>query len=303
MIARLGVLMMLAAATARADVTLATHDEGTVYIVTIAHDKVKRVFKGDLGSVDAYAFSDAHTLWVVGRDGTVTRIADGKPTKVTTVAEHRDMLVTKTGEVWVQGAKGYVRVDGEKPVTSATAPTDVIDERPAGPAELPAPPKGYAAHLRDHEGNWGRMQAVTCTAPGGKGRLWSSNLQTATRIAWIMDSPAVLEIDARDPMAYMLTHQPARGSNADVGLDVDLALDGSAAPPAASPPPAQSPRPHHEGIYMEACGSLFEDLYLLGDGLWAATTRDLAVQLKRGARLLGTTYGYDPRISPVVATP
>src|SRR5262249_11554112 len=145
------------ARTASADVTVASSDNGALYIHRVDATRVARVYEEHDKHVVAYGFSDAKTLWVLRAENgayTIGSIADGKagPTralKLTVATPGNEVptgwdvtpgLVVAGGHVFVttcldvkgpapphkMGCSwGYMRVDDGADAFSKTPPRDV----------------------------------------------------------------------------------------------------------------------------------------------------------------------------------
>ena len=282
------VVLLWLTAVAHADVTLATADDAALYVSRVSGDTIKRVYKSTL-PVEQVVVADVHTVWAVTRDHKVLRIVDGRVTEIGPFTpkdwnvsdpafDHADAItlqVATSGEAWLvrcvaKGRPGcteaWMRLDTDKPALMAEPNGPLVNSHAHLPAELAAAPKGYAAHLREHEGKWGRMMAVTCSGPDG-GTLWSSATRTADHIAWVMAQPAILAIGAFDPMAPDPT---------------EVFSDGST-------PYRLS---HSDGYiaFIADCRRTYSSVLLLPDGLWAGAMAK-GLQIWRGAKVLGTIPG------------
>lgn len=251
----LAALLVTTAGAAGAEDLVSSGDDHALFIERISRDKIETVYQEPMTDADtlgalAWAWSDAKTLWVLRKQGDTTlavaKIVDLKaePAREITLADfklkrepvpipyrakpfeapvdgtiHPDLLVTKSGQVWLSRClayikfadckMGYLRLDEPAPL-AAKPPANVNDTAPELPA-IPAP-AGYTAALKTAKargltfrgaeckglhGDWVSAALYEVTPPDNANYLDEKNLKEwasvqVTKIDWVRAAPPVM---------------------------------------------------------------------------------------------------------------
>ena len=278
------VALLLFAGVAHADPMFAYDHDGTLVVASVG-DALTTAYEEPNAGALQYAWSDAHTLWVLrAQKGvfSIEKIVDGKPDKPR-VLVHADwkppadgkpvshvpvMFVTKTGEVWLQRCVATVQVDKytrcPQKYLRVDAPAELGDRLPKdvregddlptfeedkayGPQKI-AGPKGYMFQVLKNGFN--------CTGP--KHSLpFKGGTRWVERAVWVTSDPPVVRffVGKFDDFSQEL----AEGQDDGTG-----------------------------DFFLEDCKTFLVDVRIVAPGIVATTEGDGAWKVRQGGKVLGT---------------
>ena len=184
---------------AHADPTFAYDHDGTLAVASVGDALTTAYEEPNAGALE-YAWSDAHTLWVLrAHKGvfSIEKIVDGKP-----VSHVPELFVGKTGEVWLQRCVAIVKVDNRERCPQRylriDAPAELADKLPElreGDG-LPAPDEDKAYGPQKIAGPKGYMFQVikngfNCTGP--KHSLpFKGGTRWVEHAVWVASDPPIV---------------------------------------------------------------------------------------------------------------
>jgi hypothetical protein len=304
-------LLVSTAGVASADDLVASGDDHTLFIERISKDKIETVYQEPMAEADtlgalAWAWSDSKTLWVLRKQGDtrlyVAKIVDltAEPAREITLADVKlkrepvpipsagsqfeppsdgkiapDILVTKTGQVWLSRClayrkfgdckMGYLRLDAPAPLATRF-PANVIDNEPELPAV--AAPAGYSVALKTVKARGLTFRGAECKGPHGD---------------WVSD--ALYEVWPANNANFL----DKKSLNEWAEVQVTKIDWVRAAPPVARY--VVKKRSQTWAFYVEDCQYTHPAPILLGDGLWIGRVG----VLRADGSVLGSLHG-DGRI-------
>jgi hypothetical protein len=269
---------------AHADPMFAYDHDGTLVVGQAGADALTTAYAEPNAGALQYAWTDAHTLWVLrAQKGvfSIEKIVDGKPDKPR-VLVHADwkpepagkpastvpiMYVTQTGEVWLQRCVSIVSVDNHErcPVKylRVDARAELLDKRPKDVRDddgLPQPDEDKTYGPQKLAGPKGYMFQVIQNGFSCKGPKHSLPFKGGTRwverAVWVSSDP---------PIVRFTVNKFDDFSELPEGQD-----DGTGE------------------FFLEDCTTFLVDVKLVAPGIVATTEGGGAWKLRRGAQVLGT---------------
>ena len=253
---------------AHADVDIAAQvgDKLTIYRAT--DKKLTKLYEEKVIAAD-FRFSNATTVWFVRPDGTswaFGSIVDGKPGATYSIeaAKAPSLALDADGVVWAQYCKDadcktpvFARVDGDKMVIASAKP----NLNREGKAKPPiATPKGYVVTKTRHKVKFGTFSGLSCVGPRGR-FAWKSQDRSMMSNEWVRLAPAVLRVDAKNPL-----------ERTDDPLLRELLLGD-------------------EVFFVEECKTRLEVVALYDNDLWVSTANRKAWKVRKGGKVIGTITG------------